>query len=151
MGAKPKVYLAGPITGLSYDDAVGWRKYVKQQLEPTVVGYSPLRSKSYLSKQTSIKDTHDYNPLSSQRGIYTRDLYDCRTCDLMFVNMLGALKVSIGTSMEIAWAAAFNKPIVLVIEDLHNVHDHAMIREACSFIVDNIDDGIFLTKSILLA
>lgn len=147
---RPKVYLAGPITGQSYDGATDWREQVKQHLEPAIAAYSPMRSKQYLLQQTTVKDVYDEYILSSQRGIYTRDFHDCRTCDLIFVNLLGATKVSIGTVMEIAWASAFNKPIVLVMEKTNNVHEHAMIREACALRTDNLEDGLFITRALLL-
>lgn len=147
---KPSVYLAGPITGLSFDSCTDWRKEVRQQLEPEIIAYSPLRSKTYLVGETSLADSYDRHVLSTQRGIYTRDMYDCRTRDLIFVNFLGAQRVSIGTVMEIAWAAAFHKPVVLVMEKENNIHEHSMIREASPLRTDNLEEGIWLTKALLL-
>lgn len=147
---KPSVYLAGPITGTSYDECTDWRERVKLWLAPSIVAYSPLRSKQYLLKETNVKDSYDEFVLSTQRGIYTRDLYDCRTRDLLFVNFLGAQKVSIGTVMEIAWAAAFNKLIVLVMEKEGNIHEHSMLREACPLRAETLEDGLFITKALLL-
>ncbi|TFG98547.1 hypothetical protein E4H12_05770 [Candidatus Thorarchaeota archaeon] len=147
---KPTVYLAGPITGTSYDECADWRDQVKMWLAPSIVAYSPLRSKQYLRNETNVKDAYDEFVLSTQRGIYTRDLYDCRTKDLIFVNFLGAQKVSIGTVMEIAWAAAFNKLIVLVMEKEGNIHEHSMLREACPLRAETLEDGLFITKALLL-
>jgi len=147
---KPSVYLAGPITGLSFDNCTDWRDQVKGWLDPDITAYSPLRAKSYLLGQTTVKDSYDEYILSTQRGIYTRDLYDCRNRDLLFVNFLGAKKVSIGTVMELAWATAFNKPIVLVMEKEGNVHEHSMVREACPMRVETLEEGVFVTRALLL-
>jgi nucleoside 2-deoxyribosyltransferase len=147
---QASVYLAGPITGQSYEGATDWRKDVIEKLPPEISGFSPLRSKIYLLEETSIADSYEQIVMSSQRGIYARDHYDCQRCDAIFVNLLGAERVSIGTVMEIAWGVAYNKPIILAMEEDGNLHDHAMIREACPLTVRSIDEGIHILTSLLL-
>ncbi|GAG68694.1 unnamed protein product [marine sediment metagenome] len=124
------VYLAGPISGCSYDGCTDWREYVMRALPDGITGLSPMRSKQYLIGETTVADQYDAKVLSTQRGIFARDSWDCRRCDAILVNLLGAEKVSIGTVMEIAWAHAFNKPVVLVMEEEDNLHEHSMLREA---------------------
>jgi hypothetical protein len=51
--------------------------------------------------------------------------------------------------MEIAWADAKRIPIVLVIDQKDNLHDHAMIRDCISFRASNIKDGVDIVKAIL--
>jgi len=143
------IYLAGPIDGLDYDSSTSWRQYVIDSLEPTIQALSPLRDKPYLKGMDNLKGVYEDWPLSTQRGIYARDKFDCLRADLVFVNLLDSKKVSIGSVMEIAWAAQGGAQIVLVMEK-YNLHVHPMINEACPFIVDNIDDGIALIHSILL-
>ena len=148
------IYLAGAITGESYGDATDWREYVRTRLSPGIVGLSPLRAKAYLENETVIGDCYDSQngvatPLSTSRGIMTRDFFDCQNCDIMLANLLGTEKVSIGTVMEIAWAHAFNKPLILVLEDNNNIHEHAMIREATGFRVSTVDEAILIANSIL--
>ena len=147
---KPSVYLAGPITGLSYEGTTDWRQSVKDQLEPDIAAFSPMRAKHYLLGKTTIADTHDEYVLSTQRGIYTRDMNDCRNRDALLVNLLGAKTVSIGTVMEIAWGAAFNKPIIVVMERNGNIHEHAMLREACPLRVETLEEAIETTRALLL-
>lgn len=45
-----KVYLAGPISGQSYDGATSWREEAKEELSSwsDIIGYSPMRGKTYL-------------------------------------------------------------------------------------------------------
>ena len=147
---KMSVYAAGPITGTSYSEATDWRFRVKESLAPDIDCFSPLRGKSYLMNETSIADSYEDSILSSQRKIFARDSFDCLRCDALFVNLLGAERVSIGTVMEIAWMWGYRKPIVLVMEKDGNLHNHAMIREACPFQVDDLDTGIALMRSLLL-
>lgn len=143
------VYLAGPITGLAYTAATDWREYVKSHIRNDILVCSPLRAKRYLENETNIADSYENWPLSSSKGLTTRDRFDVMRCDLLFVNLLGTTKVSIGTVMEIGWADMLRKPIVLLIEDEGNIHDHAMIRECAGFRLNNLDDGIILTERIL--
>lgn len=147
-----KVYLAGAISGLAFDDAQDWRAYVRGALEPTGIdAYSPLRQKHFLENVGPIDPNGSYGvwPLSTDRGIMTRDHFDCQSSDLIFVNLLGATRVSIGTVMEIAWAFAYRKPLVMAMED-GNLHDHPMIREAIGYRVPTLDHAIAVTQAILL-
>lgn len=156
------VYLAGPITGLSYEGCTDWRQQAMDHLSQFgIQGLSPLRSKDYLLNETSISDNYNNgirdneklsslaSIMSSQRGIYARDRFDCFRADAVLVNMLGAKKVSIGTVMEIAWAAGKNTPVVLIMEKEGNIHEHSMLREACPFRVETLEDALFVVTALL--
>jgi len=144
-----KVYLAGPITGASWDEATEWRAEAKKRLNVHgIEGLSPLRAKKYLEGSDKIRAAYEEFPLSSQKGLTTRDRFDCTRADLIIVNVLGTTKVSIGTVMEIAWADLYRIPVILVMED-GNVHDHPMIRETCGFVVTSIIDAVEVAISIL--
>jgi len=144
------VYLAGPITGLTYQGCTDWRQKAMDYLaEYGIQGLSPLRAKDYLLNETSIADTYDDTILSSQRGIFARDKFDCERSDVIFVNLLGAQRVSIGTVMEIGWATGKNKPIVLLMEKTGNLHDHAMLREACPWRTDNLDEALWVITTLI--
>jgi len=154
---KKLVYLAGPITGCSYDGAVGWRERVKEELaQENIKALSPMRAKEYLEHYEDIANSlqfenqaHIGNTLSSARGIMTRDRFDALSCGVLFVNFLGAEVPSLGTVMEIAWADANRSPIIVVMEDEGNPHDHAMINEATGFRVNTLEQGIVIAKAIL--
>lgn len=149
------VYLAGPITGLSYGEATDWRQHAKAKLaQHGIRGLDPMRCKSYLkhvAEFTADGDKYkDLGAFSSNRGIMTRDRFDATRCALLLVNFLGAERVSIGTCMEIAWADAHRIPIICAIEAEGNPHDHGMISEAIGFRVDNLDLAIEIAVGILL-
>jgi nucleoside 2-deoxyribosyltransferase len=170
------VYLAGPISGLTYGKCTDWRQQVQEEFKTKTIykpseslynsqvikekifnpyGFiktlSPLRGKQYLEQRSNaegkINDSYEEYPLSSAKGINARDHWDCFRCDLVLVNFLGAEKVSIGTCMEIAWAFAYKKPVILCMEE-DNIHNHAMIRESSSFIVHSLEAGIEVLKAI---
>lgn len=156
---KPSVYLAGPITGLSYEDSIGWREEAIQGLAPDIDAYSPMRAKSYLSGTTQIGMSYEKFPLSSQRGIMCRDFFDCTQRDLLLVNFKGAKSVSIGTVMEVAWAYGTRKPIVAIMEptiksdniaERGNPHNHAMVMEAIPYVVPTLEEALFIIRALLL-
>jgi nucleoside 2-deoxyribosyltransferase len=147
----PRIYLAGPITGLTYDGAQDWRKAARDALKPDgISAYSPLRQMNFLRSAVVLEGSYETHPLSTSRGIMTRDHDDCMKADLILANLLGADRVSIGTVMEIAWAYAYRVPVVAMIEPSGNVHDHSMIREALGYRVSDLESAIDLVRSILL-
>jgi len=151
---KYKIYLAGPITGLTFGGATEWREEVMRRVTMEVLPFdcfSPLRGKAYLKQERgAIKDVERLDSLlSSSAKILFRDSHDVRTADAMLVNLLGADKVSIGTVMEIAWAYEHRVPTILMME-AGNIHDHRMIVAACPYIAPNVDTAMFMLKQILL-
>jgi nucleoside 2-deoxyribosyltransferase len=151
--SKPTVYLAGPITGLSYGGATDWREYARKELDKYGIdAFSPMRGKIYLEKFKDLSgaaDAYSAWPLSTAKGITTRDRFDATRVDLVLANLAGADRVSIGTMIEFGWADAHRRPIVTVMEPTGNVHDHAMVREMAGFIVPTLDEALFVARAIL--
>lgn len=177
-----KVYLSGPITGLTYSDSIGWTDYARDSLavnhyfhnklvshqyyleliardeginlrsvSTSIEGYRPLRGKKHLDTNKPLPASlHGKHGLVTNKAIVSRDSYDVRTCDVMLVNLLGAKEKSIGTVSEIAWAWLLGKPIVLVMEDSGNCHEHGFILEMCGHQTTDLDEGIAIVKQILL-
>jgi nucleoside 2-deoxyribosyltransferase len=143
------IYLAGPITGLSYEGATSWRQYAIEKLKP-IFGLSPMRGKDYLlDKQCLAAEGYSDTVLSTPKAITARDRFDCQRADLLIINLAGAQRISIGTMIEIGWADSKRIPIILVMER-GNVHEHAMVSETCNFIVNTLDEAIDLAKTILI-
>ena len=150
---SPTMYLAGPISGLTYEQGQDWRKYVDLSL-PQIITYSPLRYIKPFVGNGIIVDDRDISciyPLRSDKGLTARDRFDCTKVDLVFANFLGATECSPGTPIEFGWADANRIPILMVIEPTGNPYDHAMIRDIASWRVSNIDEGIKLCRRILLS
>jgi hypothetical protein len=147
------VYLAGPITGCDYDGCTDWRESVKSELGLAAIkGVSPMRGKEYLKSIGTISGTGEeyahLGPISLPRGVMTRDRWDATRCNVLLVNLLGASRVSIGTVMEIAWADLARIPIVCVIEDNDNPHEHMMISEAIGYRVNNMPQALHIIKAM---
>ena len=150
------VYLAGPITGLKYGEATDWRHQVIDELYMIgIKAYSPMRGKEYLAKlEGAISGTGEeyahLGVLSLPRGVMTRDRFDATRCDVLLVNLLGAKAVSIGSVMEIAWADAYRIPIVCVMEERGNPHEHMMIHEAIGYRVASLEAAVHVIKAVLV-
>ena len=148
-----KVYLAGPITGLTYGSATDWRQSAGLYLAQFgIVALSPMRGKDFILRRlgatATMGQTYEDAPLSTQRGIVARDTFDIKRADVVLFNLLGAERVSIGSMVEYGWASAHGKVIVTVMEKEGNVHDHAFVRELSPYRVDNLDDALEIIKAI---
>ena len=146
----PRVYMSGPISGRTYDLAKDWRDYARDRLAPDIVCYSPLRAHDHLKDEGELRGAYPQYPLTTSAALTARDRYDCLTCDLLLVDLTGACEVSIGTCVELGWADAFRKPIVLVMEPKNNVHDHPLVRSVCAFRTDVLEEGLQIVRGILL-
>ena len=131
-----KVYLAGPITGKSWEQSESWRDRFKQALAdtaPHIHGYSPLREKGFLINEKEISDSYDGTLFSTQRAIMSRDFFDVKTSDALVANLTGATIISVGTVMEIAWAYQLRIPCIIISEmengSIKNIHSHSMVRD----------------------
>jgi nucleoside 2-deoxyribosyltransferase len=154
------VYLSGPITGCNFDDWLcnGWREQATRILESTptpfglretgIVCYSPLRGKAYLKNVGEVAGEYE-GPLTNRHAITMRDRHDCLTCDAMLVYLKGFDRVSIGTMIELGWADAVRKPIVLVMEP-GNVHEHVIAGSIPVACVETLEEGCDVIRRILL-
>lgn len=137
-----RIYLAGPIDGLNYNETEEWRLQFTGSMAARrdITCLTPMRGKDYLKDKPVITGQYHY-PMSTAKAITGRDRNDATTCHLLVVNMLGAKKVSIGTVMEMAWADAHRIPILLIMEKEGNIHEHKMLTEVITFRVDNVAEA----------
>ena len=155
---RPIIYAAGSMAGLKWDKANNWRQWLQTAM-PDCEVRSPMRGKEALRALQAIPKTGQDDAaqgaikgldaaVSSQHGIMVRDLWDVRTCDILFVNLLHAETVSIGTVSEMAWAHILRRPAILVMEE-EGVHAHPFVLEAAYVRVDNIVDGVVVARTLL--
>ena len=157
-----KVYLAGPITGLSYDDArYGWRGDFAATLKDLgddlridtshIHLFSPMRGKDHLSHLDEISgsDGEYDNFISRGPAIVGRDRHDVKNAELVVFNFLGADAASVGSCIEIGWADAWQKASILVMEedarDLGNPHAHLMVESIINYRVKDLREAAFAT------
>lgn len=115
---KLKLYLAGPISGLSYSEACEWRIKVKEALQDDYEVIDPMRGKFYLSEEQAIKECYPNTITSGSRSVYRRDRCDIKRCDIILVNLSDGSK-SIGTLVEMGMADAWEKLIIVIGNPTH--------------------------------
>lgn len=145
------VYLAGPVSGLSLDQCITWRRKVRLALLPEIESYSPLRGAELeLAEEEAVASHYPKSLLFSEAALVRRDFSDVQRADMVLVNLLGAPRVTQGTVYEIGWAYALGKPIAMAVENEGNIHEHAFLRQQVAFRVDNLPDLVTVARSVLL-
>jgi nucleoside 2-deoxyribosyltransferase len=130
-----KIYLAGPISGKGYDEVVSLYQDKSKMFEGW--GYDvfcPMTGKAYLRNEIELKADGYGFPVSTNHAIFERDKWMVSQCDLIFVDLSNSgERVSIGTTMELAWASILGKHSVSIIPD-GNIHNHAFVLEASDIV-----------------
>lgn len=142
-----KLYLAGPISGLSYQEVVDRYAKLEQDLNAFQL-LSPMTGKGYLRNQIELK-AHGYgNPVSTNHAIFERDTWMVARCDVMLALLKNSQHVSIGTCMELAIAAHLGKHTVTVMEK-DNVHQHSFVLEASDIVFNTYDEAIAYLNELI--
>ncbi len=145
------VYLAGGITGLSEAEVMGWRRTAQAEL--AAAGITTLCPIDAASAGDDVTE-----------AVILRDKLDVQRCDIVLMNLLDAPRVSIGTMIELGWANAYGKPVVLVMDNPcwvevlpgssvsirdGNVHEHGFVRSLTQFHCATLTDALATIKTIL--
>lgn len=156
-----RVYLCGPISGLTKGDAIAWREEAEKRLlnvydvdgswvrerDTLVHVLSPMRFKTKLpAGRLPPEGFKDLGPLYTNRGIFGRDRNDVRTSDVVLAYFAGAERVSIGSMIELGWADAWNIPVVAVVD---KYHDHVFVKQIATALCKDLDEAVESVLSIL--
>ena len=134
-----KIYLAGGITGLTEEEAFGWRQKVTKKLKPLGVKcLNPVKSSDF--------DKFSKNGIFNAGDItcYYKDKFDVRRADIILV-YLSKNMASKGTIKELGWATAWNK-LIIIVNNIGETHPF-IIAEAIQ--VETIEQAIDLIKEML--
>ncbi len=147
---KPSVYLAGPIGGLTWDEATGWRDQATELLRPMKC-FSPLRDLDGVSLRDSCFVEDRVQVPGTERipfsKIFQRDYMDVHTCEAIFVNFVGAKRHSVGTICEIAWAYRAAKRMVVVMEK-GNINENIFLDIQIHHRAHTLEDGIDMMRAL---
>jgi len=151
------IYLAGPMTGLTFEKANEWRTTAERTIKYTLGGcdsgfraINPFRGKEdLLSGAGELKPFGYTNPIATDQGITSRDRNDTMRADCVLMNFLGAKKISAGTMVELGWADAARIPVIVIMEEKGNPHDHCMVRAIATYRVTTVEDAIHLAKHLI--
>jgi len=150
------VYLCGPITGLTYDQATEEREeLVRRFAEHKVEALSPMRGKIFfLENRAQIIEAKGYdNVIATDKAIINRDRNDVKSCGAMVADLRGCKRVSIGSMVEFGWADAYRIPIITVMTEgfSDDPHDHAFVHGLSTYVVHDMEEAILLTLTLLNA
>jgi hypothetical protein len=145
------VYLSGPITGCSPETFSDWRKYVTSHLAGGISVIDPTRdaTDATVVSEKVLTDSERLRSLLHGKEILDRNRADLQSCDLLFVNLLGTSRVSIGSVGEIFWANAFGKPVIVIREAHRDVHDHGLLNAIATCVFSNLDNAIQKANQML--
>jgi hypothetical protein len=155
-----RLFLSGPITGLSYRGACDWRTHVRSRLgveAPHVECGDPMRGRRHLADVERIDTESHKNGLLDGHAAVARDLWDVDRCDVLLMNLTGACDVSIGSMVELGRASSKGKFVIVVLpsDELgeeagpnRNPHDHLFIHELASVVVDTVDEALYVVTTL---
>lgn len=150
---KKTVYLAGPITGLTHDEArYGWRKEFASLMPEHVFCNSPMRGKGMLRDFGPLTSGKNYpdNAMTTSEGITCRDFNDVRTSDAMIACFLESEgRLSGGTFMEYGFAHAFQKPIIGIGSPDDPNLSHLMAQRVMGWRVDTLEEAAIIVTHLL--
>lgn len=137
-----KIYLAGPISGLGYDEIVdAYNEKIERLGNMGYVTLCPMTGKQYLRNEVELK-AGGYNfPVSTNHAIVERDRWMVTSADIVLADLSSSgTRVSIGTCMELAWAHDHGKHTIGIIP-VGNIHNHAFVLEACDIVFLSLEEA----------
>lgn len=146
-----RIYLAGPITGKSFDEVMS--RYKEKTSLLVDFGYevlSPMTAKGGLKGSDALVATGYAGPVANDHSIFERDRWMVSQADVVLADLSNAVSVSIGTTMELAWASYLNKHTVLVMQ-AGNVHEHAFIKEAADVRFTDMEEAYDYLRELSLS
>ncbi len=146
-----KIYLAGPITGKSFDEVMS--RYKEKTAILVDFGYevlSPMTAKGGLKGVSAFVSTGYSGPVANDHSIFERDQWMVSQADVVLADLSNATAISIGTMMELAWASYLGKHTVLVM-GANNPHDHAFVKQAADVRLDDMEDAYDYLRELSLS
>ena len=141
------VYLAGPISGCTREEANYWRDQCAKVLEDHgIEGRSPLRCEPLVGERY---EANNPDPrFGTARAIASKNLFDVQTCDFTLAYMPKHLPFSKGTLVELAWAKALNKPTILVTDD-PGTSGNPVVQACAGWIVTTLAEATDILIGVL--
>lgn len=136
-----KVYLAGPISGQSGSSVFGDFEERQRELAPYYEVLSPLTGKGEIRNELKYR-SHGYDhPLAQNHAIIERDRWMVSQADVIYINLMHAERVSIGSMMELAWAHEMGKHSIVAMPK-EGIHNHAFVLEAADVVYHDHRDAM---------
>lgn len=125
------IYLAGAITGLSWESAEGWRIKIKSKIENTT-------NKQWICVNPCEHIPHKVFTENVERECMKWDLWKLKQCDIVVCDF--SHPISLGTSWELGTAFEHNIPIIGVLTESTKEDVHPWWKIAAMHICDDLED-----------
>lgn len=137
------VYLAGPIAGCTKTEANDWRHWAATELAKFGLnGISPLRCEPLIGERYMLN--HADPRFGTSRAIASKNLMDVNRCDAVLAYMPNEIvegRPSYGTIIEMAWAKALVRPVILVTDNAY-LREHPVVDACVNWHLDTLDEAI---------
>lgn len=142
------IYLSGPISEVPLNIAQEWRASFEEAVQivggPHIKCINPMRFRLT-------------TPMSAEDPTYitSRDRFDVQRADLLVVNFLYRYQnpeiISIGSVIEMAWADAWNKPIIMAVPVnwKSRLSSHPFIADMVTAVVHSELELIYQARAFL--
>lgn len=145
-----RVYLGGPIEGLTYEQAVDWRTRCIFEFRSysNVSFYDPMSGKQHLigtGPITSGSSKVKNHFTSKNDSVFYRDVTEVRRCDILLVNLSHLNGGSTGTFFEMGFAYGLGKLIIVV--GAGKKAEHPFIQVP-AILVCSLDEAFELIKGL---
>lgn len=127
-----RIYLAGPMTGLSFHDQIDWRNDFTDMIQDRRAVERILVFNPCLAYSPSD------NRHKTEKEVMRYEIYNLKKADVVVANLTG--QSSIGTCMEVAVAHEHGIPIVGLYKDAEPLHP--WLNECCTRVCDSMDELI---------
>lgn len=142
---KPRIYLGGPVAGLTWDEAIGWRRKFAAKLRRH--GFEPLlpcEEERAARNMGPLPAADNTAPGCSNEEVFYRDLHMLGASSAVIANLREAQRPSLGTMWEIGYAFAAGIPVIVTVQP-SSCHWHAFIEQSCT-IVPTLDMALRTLK-----
>jgi nucleoside 2-deoxyribosyltransferase len=133
-----RVYLAGPISGLTYTQATEWREWAKTMLaEYGMEGLSPFdQHNAPVDKDQPLDAWFEEQIGMDTLSVVQGDLNMVDKSTVLLMNLSDANRASLGSMAELGYAYAKGKYIVTVSDEVH--HNHPFVTHLSHTIVPTL-------------
>ncbi len=145
------IYLCGPMTGLTPEQASKWRADAEATLAPFgFVIASPMRVEGkLLAPGKKIKAVEETNiPAMQGAAIYWRDMYDLDNTDILLCNLNDVPDgPCIGSIFEIGYVAGQRKAAILIVARPETLfRQHPMMTTPAHAVFDELEEAYEFIK-----
>jgi nucleoside 2-deoxyribosyltransferase len=145
---KPKIYVAGPMTGIPVQEVIDRYQFTRDKLFSWYDVLHPMIDHKCFEAHC---DDRQGIPACAaphiEKSFFGRDKWMVQQADIVFADLTDAKQISIGTTMELAWAHMLGKYTITVLPP-GNCHDHAFIHQASVTIFPDTDAAILYLQKL---